>query len=90
MQAIDCTMGFLQDSEIWFLVSKKYNEKSLIGVAISEDGVLGLVNERGLRQGSVRAEELNKASTYIIVSSIVNRERVAGFLGIGFLILKRG
>ena len=37
---------------IWFLV--KYN---LIGAAISEaHGVLGLVHERGLRQGSVRAE----------------------------------
>jgi len=39
--------GLLQDSSLW---------SSTTVATISEDGVLGLVYERGLRQGSVRAE----------------------------------
>jgi hypothetical protein len=40
------------------LVFGEVQWKNLIAVAISEaHGVLGLVHERGLRQGSVRAEE---------------------------------
>jgi hypothetical protein len=55
MQAI-VQWGFLQDY-YRNLVFGQVQWKSLIGAAISEaHGVLGLVYERGLRQGSVRAE----------------------------------